>query len=205
MFINCETDTGTKLCIVSNYKDITSDIMLMVLKSGLKDFEFTSNWTEESAKYEEDVMKLIHEYIHNVEIKMPSVDVLRCANRGLEALMSIREKEALKRSVELWDDAVNKETTMSFSEKLNVDVINDAASEMLFNVNELVYKANFEEMWKDLRASRKNELCKEWGMTLGIAAEDKPLGDIAHTKRELFTFEFVMGREFEEFDQYLRA
>ena len=66
MFINCETDTGTKLCIVSNYKDITSDIMLMVLKSGLKDFEFTSNWTEESAKYEEDVMKLIHEYIHNV-------------------------------------------------------------------------------------------------------------------------------------------
>lgn len=44
-----------------------------------------------------------------------------------------------------------------------------------------------------------------WGMTLGIAAEDKPLGDIAHTKRELFAFEFVMGREFEEFDQYLRA
>ena len=188
---------GTNVVVVTKYKDITSELMLMILKSGINELNL-SRIDEYAKPYVEETMNLIKEYVFKLETIMPEVGVIRCANRGLEALMSIRKDKALERSCEIWSDT----DITHFKEKLEEELIIGAVSETFYYVQELVNNANFETLWVNMNIFSKDELLKDWGLT----CEDCVLDDIGiYTKFQMTTFEHIMGREFEEFDQYLRA
>lgn len=191
---------GTNVVAVTMYKDITPELMLMILKSGINEIDFSR--TDEYAKpYVEETMNLIKEYVFKLEAIMPEVGIIKCANRGLEALMSIREDKALKRSCEIWSDT----DSTRFKEKLVEDTINNAVSETYFYVKDLVNKANFEVLWKNMSFSERVELARGWGMTLNDCIYDSSVLFMTYTRFEIKSFEQVMGREFEEFNIYLRA
>lgn len=188
---------GTNVVVVTKYKDITPELMLMILKSGINELNL-SRIDEYAKPYVEETMNLIKEYVFKLETIMPEVGVIRCANRGLEALMSIRRDKALERSCEIWSDT----DITHFKEKFEEELITGAVSETFYYVQELVNNANFETLWVNMNIFSKDELLKDWGLTW----EDCVLDDIGiYTKFQITTFEHIMGREFEEFDQYLRA
>lgn len=188
---------GTNVVVVTKYKDITPELMLMILKSGINELNL-SRIDEYAKPYVEETMNLIKEYVFKLETIMPEVGVIRCANRGLEALMSIRKDKALERSCEIWSDT----DITHFKEKLEEELIIGAVSETFYYVQELVNNANFETLWVNMNVFSKDELLKDWGLTW----EDCVLDDIGiYTKFQMTTFEHIMGRKFEEFDQYLRA
>ena len=188
---------GTNVVVVTKYKDITPELMLMILKSGINELNL-SRIDEYAKPYVEETMNLIKEYVFKLETIMPEVGVIRCANRGLEALMSIRRDKALERSCEIWSDT----DITHFKEKFEEELITGAVSETFYYVQELVNNANFETLWVNMNIFSKDELLKDWGLTW----EDCVLDDIGiYTKFQVTTFEHIMGREFEEFDQYLRA
>ena len=188
---------GTNVVVVTKYKDITPELMLMILKSGINELNL-SRIDEYAKPYVEETMNLIKEYVFKLETIMPEVGVIRCANRGLEALMSIRRNKALERSCEIWSDT----DITHFKEKFEEELIIGAVSETFYYVQELVNNANFEILWVNMNIFSKDELLKDWGLTW----EDCVLDDIGiYTKFQITTFEHIMGREFEEFDQYLRA
>lgn len=191
---------SANIVVVTRYKDITSEIMLTMLKSGLNEFKF-SFFDEQSKLYEKETVDLIREYIYKLENVMPNVSVIRSANRGLEALMSIREDRALKNSCEIWSDSNGK----SFKEKLTDDRLNDAICEIVDKVYELVHNANFEDLWKNMNYWAKNDLLKDWNMDWKDCTNDEVLSFGLFTKREISTFEGIIGIDFEEFDQYLRV
>lgn len=64
---------------ITTYKDITPELMLKVLKSGVNEFDF-SRIDEYAKPYIEETMNLIKEYVFILETIMPEVDVIRCAN-----------------------------------------------------------------------------------------------------------------------------
>lgn len=188
---------GTNVVVVTKYKDITPELMLMILKSGINELNL-SRIDEYAKPYVEETMNLIKEYVFKLETIMPEVGVIRCANRGLEALMSIRKDKALERSCEIWSDT----DITHFKEKLEEELIIGAVSETFYYVQELVNNANFETLWVNMNIFSKDELLKDWGLTW----EDCVLDDIGiYTKFQMTTFEHIMGREFEEFNQYLRG
>ena len=188
---------GTNVVVVTKYKDITPELMLMILKSGINELNL-SRIDEYAKPYVEETMNLIKEYVFKLETIMPEVGVIRCANRGLEALMSIRRDKALERSCEIWSDT----DITHFKEKFEEELIIGAVSETFYYVQELVNNANFETLWVNMNIFSKDELLKDWGLTW----EDCVLDDIGiYTKFQMTRFEHIMGREFEEFDQYLRA
>lgn len=191
---------GTNVVAVTKYKDITPELMLMILKSGINALNL-SRIDEYAKPYVEDTMNLIKEYVFKLETIMPEVGVIRCANRGLEALMSIREDKALKRNCEIWSDT---DITL-FKKKIEEDLINSAVSETFYYVQELVNNANFETLWGNMNLSSKNELLKDWGLTWKDCIHDDSVSIGLYTKFQMISFEHIMGREFEEFDQYLRA
>ena len=64
---------------IITYKDITPELMLMILKSNIN--EFNLSCIDEYAKpYVEETMNLIKEYVFKLETIMPEVGVIRCAN-----------------------------------------------------------------------------------------------------------------------------
>lgn len=190
---------GVNVVAVTMYKNITPELMLMILKSSINELNL-SRIDEYAKPYVEDTMNLIKEYVFKLEIIMPEVGVIRCANRGLEALMSIREDKALKRNCEIWSD-----TDITFRKKIEEDLINSAVSETFYYVQELVNNANFETLWENMNPSSKNELLKDWGLTWKDCIHDDSVSIGLYTKFQMISFEHIMGREFEEFDQYLRA
>ena len=84
-------------------------------------------------------------------------------------------------------------------------LINSAVSETFYYVQELVNNANFETLWGNMNLSSKNELLKDWDLTWKDCIHDDSVSIGLYTKFQMISFEHIMGREFEEFDQYLRA
>lgn len=195
-----DNNESANVIAVTMYESITPEVMLMMLKSGLNDFTF-SCVDDYTKSYVEETMGLIKEYIYRLEVMLPDVGVIRFANRGLEALMSIREDIALKRSCDIWSDNNPK----NFKKNLIEDSLNNVICEMYENVHELVNNANFEALWKSMSLSGKNDLLKKWNMTWKDCSNDISASSIPYTKREMLLFEYFVGKEFEEFNQYLRA
>lgn len=194
------TENLNNIIVVSRYSELTPEIMLRLLKSGLNDFESGAceqYLSKEAKDYYQNAMALVYEYISKVEEKNYGVGELRTANRGLEALMWYRYDMSSKADID----------GLPFNEFLMKDNLNDAISQMHDNISDLVKKANCEELWIQTDWYSKTELLKKWGYTLMTDPEDIHDENSIfpfHSKRELRMFEKIMGREFEEFDSYLR-
>lgn len=153
--------------------------------------------SKEVVEYYKAAMALIYEYITRLEEQEYGVGEIRLANRGLEALMWYRDE----------GDHDSPDDSSTFEEVILNDELRDAASEMYDNVVHLVKRANVEKLWIHTDWIDKDRLVRKWGYTLMVDFEDTYDEDSAfpyYSKRELRTFERIMGREFEEFDSVLR-
>lgn len=160
------------------------------VKGGLSRFKSCNYDNAKAQELHKDNVVLIYEYVSKLEEHNLNVGEVRCANRGLEALMWYRDEMAEY-------NFTGEVDVRGLVLKVELEMV----SEDIYDaVNDLVKMANFEEIWLWINATTKASLLSKWGHTL-YEAPDDILDDNSpfpyHSKRELRLFEKVMGREFD--------
>lgn len=195
---------------VKKYEDVTSEKILEVLIDGIRRLAPYEGTTQESKEYYDDTVGLLKEYSEKLGEQKLSVGEVVCSTRGLAALMSYRENVAIESSNVLWKPELvprdNKIIRKIFLECLEEDDLYLYISSLASEVEEIAEAAVYRDIWINTGFATKQALYKEWGMTFGDDNDDipEPL-NLPFTKREMKSFEKVMGREFAEFDEILRG